>query len=55
MITNPLPFRSAHSLRDVQQINGHLRRNRALADPPVRIRKLCQEPNHLAGAKLAFV
>ena len=55
MIVIPLPFRSAHSFRNIQQVDGHLFGSRVLAQPPDCIRKLCQKSVHVASASLAPV
>ena len=55
MIIIRLPFRSAYSFRNIQQIDGHLCGSRALAEPPDCIRKLCQKSKLVAGASLAPV
>jgi hypothetical protein len=46
---------SAHSFRNIQQIDGHLCGSRALAEPPDCIRKLCQKSKLVACAPLAPV
>jgi len=49
-----LPRNSTHSLRDIQQIDSHCRRSRAVEEPPDRIRQLCQRSRErLSGTQLA--
>jgi hypothetical protein len=55
MIITPLPYRSAHSFRNIQQVDGHLCGSRALAKPPDCIRKLRQKSKLVPGASLAPV
>ena len=47
------PCNSVNPLWDIQQIDSHCRRSRAVAEPPDRIRDLCQRSDELPGAQLA--
>jgi hypothetical protein len=53
-ITIPLPFYSAHSLRNIQHIDSHYLRSRAVAEPPDCIRELLGIARNPTLAKIAY-
>ena len=52
----PLPFHSAYSFRNIQQIDSNCRRSGAVSDPPDDICELRQGPSEcVSGVQLARV
>ena len=56
MTPAPLPFHSAYSFRNIQQIDSNCRRSGAVSDPPDDICELRQGPSEcVSGVQLARV